>query len=310
MRNPIHREILALVPRRIRFSMTLRHFAGDLLLWALLFAGRRYSQGPLMSAAIASGLSIFYFRSFSMMHECVHSSSASSRKLNDFIGNIYGVFSFLPFRSWQQVHLNHHMWTGNVEKDPSSRILFEFKKNGYKTSGYVKWSWVNWVPVLAFLQHVVFWKATRSKSEGFFIALSVAFLGLTGVTMGWGTLFAGLLIYLYLVEIINFPHHLGMEQYEGEARFPADQQARFTRSCIYPKWLAHNVFLNFNLHTEHHLFPAHPWYALDDLHREISSRGLLLNRCEANDWILANRSRPIETIMRETFPEKKDRSAA
>jgi omega-6 fatty acid desaturase (delta-12 desaturase) len=291
--------------------MTVRHIVGDGILWCLLLSGRHLSDGVGMSFALACGLSIFYFRSFSMMHECVHYASSTSRRHNDIIGNIYGVFCFLPFRSWRDVHLNHHMWTGNVEKDPSSRILFEFKKAGYKTARYVIWSWKNWVPVLGFLQHVVFWKATRSKSELFFVALSVLLLGFTATKLGVGTTLVGLVIYLYMVEIINFPHHLGMPQFEGDARFPADAQAQFTRSCVYPKWFAHHVLLNFNLHTEHHLFPAHPWYALDELHAEISRRGLLLNRCESNDWILENRSKPIEELMRQTFVvDKKDTRSA
>ncbi len=276
--------------------------AGDLILWTALLGIRALDGGFFVSLLIACGLAAFYFRSFGMMHEGVHSALATSRRWNNAVGSVYGIFCFLPFRSWQDVHLRHHQWTGNVEKDPSSRILLQFKRDGYRTSALVIWSWKNWVPVLAFMQHIVFWKATKSKSELFFVAMSVLSLGLSILALGPVAVTAGLLIYLYMVEIINFPHHLGMPQFEGDARFPATDQARFTRSCFYPKWFAHSVLLNFNLHTEHHLFPAHPWYSLDALHTEVDGAGLLLNRCEANEWILKNRAKPIETIMRQTFP--------
>ena len=40
-----------------------------------------------------------------------------------------------------------------------------------------------------------------------------------------------------------------------------EQQAT-TRSCRYPGILSELLVLNFNLHTEHHLFPALPWFRL------------------------------------------------
>ena len=309
MKQNVFRDILTQVPRKIQNVRVFRHIFTDVCLWLGLLLGRHSSDQLWMSALLAAGFAIFCFRSFSMMHECVHSASHSSRRWNDAIGAMYGIFCFLPFRSWREIHLKHHTWTGNVEKDPSARLLAEFRKNGFRTAGYVSWSWLNWIPTLAFLQHVVFWKATKSRSEAIFIGLSVATLLGAARALGPLTLLAGLIFYLYLVEIINFPHHLGMQQFDGEARFSAHDQAQFTRSCVYPKWFAHHVLLNFNLHTEHHLFPAHPWYALDAIHAKIKNEGLLQNACESNAWILKNRGVPIEQIMTQTFAEKERRSA-
>src|SRR5690606_35780940 len=75
----------------------------------------------------------------------------------------------------------------------------------------------------------------------------------------------GLFLYLVMVEVINFPHHLELPQYEGEHKLKVWDQFLISRSCHYPKWFSHFVLNNFNLHAEHHLFPQAPWYMLDEL---------------------------------------------
>jgi fatty acid desaturase len=47
-----------------------------------------------------------------------------------------------------------------------------------------------------------------------------------------------------------------------------EQQAT-TRSCRYPGILGELLVLNFNLHTEHHLFPALPWFRLREARKLI-----------------------------------------
>ena len=309
MKNPAHRQILQKVPRQIQNWITIRHLGVDLLLWAALLGGRQVSADGWMGALLAVLFCAFCFRSFGMMHECVHSAAASSRDWNDALGNFYGIFCFLPFRSWQDVHLNHHIWTGNVEKDPSTRLLYLYKKNGFKISDHVATAWKLWIPLLAFLQHIVFWRATRSKSEGIFVAASVMFLFASSYVLGPGVVLGGLITYLYTVEIINFPHHLGLEQFEGDARFSAQDQARFTRSCVYPRWFARHVLLNFNLHTEHHLFPAHPWYALERLRVEMQQQNMIENNGGALEWILENRSRPLSEVFAKSFPNQQKDAA-
>jgi acyl-lipid omega-6 desaturase (Delta-12 desaturase) len=294
------RLILSRQPRRFEVRRVVFHILGDLLIWAAIVALAR--QHALWAGLLDAVLfSIFIFRAFAFMHECVHGCAHSQRKMNNALGHIYGVLSFLPFTSWRQLHLDHHMWSGNVEKDPSMKILAGFEKRGFKTPRVVGWSWVYWVPFLGFMQHLVFWTATMSKREYFFVASAIAYLGFAGWAMGLWPLITGLLLYLYLVEIINFPHHLGLTQYGGEARFSTREQSQFTRSCVYPKWLAHNVFLNFNLHTEHHIYPSHPWYQLDAIHAELIQCGELFNFSRGNEWILRNRRRQVDELFLETF---------
>jgi len=252
---------------------------------------------------VAAGLlfAAFVFRAFAMMHECVHSSAHAKRWVNNTLGEVYGVLCFLPFMSWRDLHLDHHKWTGNVERDPSMKILVNFQRDNFTVSKMVGKSWLYWIPLLGFMQNVVFWKATISKREYKFGIGSIVYLGLSIYFLGPLTLVIGFIAYLYLVEIINCSHHLDLVQWTGEVQFRTYEQDQFARSCVYPKCLAHFLFLNFNLHAEHHLFPTHPWYQLDALHRDLRASEIELNTSDGTEWILHNRRRKVEEVFAGTF---------
>jgi fatty acid desaturase len=164
-------------------------------------------------------------------------------------------------------------------------------------------SWKYWVPTLAFLQHLVFWRATISKREYLFILGEVVYLGLlVSILSPWTLIFAGVM-YLFMVELINFPHHLGLKQYTGEERFSIFEQEDFVRSCVYPKWFAHFALLNFNLHIAHHAFPTYPWYQLDEIHQAMKDCGRELNIDDRNRWIFKNRALALDRVFDKTFED-------
>lgn len=305
MQRDLLHSILKHHPRALNPKQIGIHLIIDVLLWVAIGIASLGPGHPHLLMAVCAGLlfSIFSFRAFALMHDCVHSACHPNMAINTYIGETFGVFSFLPFKSWRQLHLDHHTWTGNVDRDPSMKILLRFKMGGFQVPGFVAFGWRRWVPILAFMQHLVFWQQTVSKKQYGFLIGSLTYLALVAVLMGPFALLVGLVTYLYLVEIINFPHHLGMRQFHGEERFPVWEQHRFTRSCLYSKWFAHLVLLNFNLHNEHHLFPSHPWYQLDDLHDELKISETEFNTSSGNQWILQNRKKPVQAVFAETFTE-------
>lgn len=297
--------IVRQTPRLISSARLWSHMAKDIVIWGSIIYFVVGQQNPVGWCAAAILYAAFVFRSFGMMHDCVHHAAHPNRKINDGLGELYGIFCFLPFGTWRDIHLEHHAWTGNVEKDPSMRILLQFERRGLRISKLVAMCWMYWIPLLGFMQHLVFWApALRRRNYAFSVGV-VAYLAATACLLGPALLVAGMILYLYMVEIINFPHHLGLRQHKGEARFAVYDQLQFARSCIYPKWFAHNVLLNFNLHAEHHLLPSYPWYQLDQLHEKLASSGLLKNVSHGNNWILEHRRRPIEVVFTETFKEEK-----
>lgn len=236
-----------------------------------------------------------------MMHEAVHGATHRNRGLNTLIGRIFGTFSFLPFDPWRDVHLAHHTWTGNVDRDPSMKLLRDFRDRGHRVKGISAFFWTSRIPGLAIEQHVVFWTATMAINRVGFLASTLLYFALAIKTIGLPSVLSGVVLYLMMVEVVNFPHHLGLAQSGGDAKFTPSEQTAFTRSCPYPKWIAHHVLLNFNLHTEHHLFPAHPWYQLDEIHRQLT--GAEVNWRSKNSWTKENRKRPLGEVFSETFSE-------
>jgi omega-6 fatty acid desaturase (delta-12 desaturase) len=250
------------------------------------------------------------FRSFGLMHESAHGLNAKNKWLNEAIGILSGCVCFLPYRAWKGSHLQHHSWSGNVDKDPVMAFIHIFPKMPLSLQKNYDALWNFWIPILGFQQNLVFWMLAlkiHPDQRRFLISI----LGLTLPIICWGTLvvlapaqfiFAALapavVLYLMAVEIVNLPHHLGLEQHGGNAKFPAWQQYQSSRSCIYPKWFANFFALNFNYHTEHHMFPDAPWYYLEDIQKRIQSE--LKEEYHTDPylkWILVNRKQSVLQVI-------------
>ena len=48
---------------------------------------------------------------FVILHECGHETLFVGRRMNAVVGEIAGVMSQIPFRTWRRVHGRHHKWT-------------------------------------------------------------------------------------------------------------------------------------------------------------------------------------------------------
>jgi omega-6 fatty acid desaturase (delta-12 desaturase) len=58
----------------------------------------------------------FLVRSFIIFHDCCHGSFLSSRRANQIIGYITGLFTFTPYFYWRRAHLMHHATSGNLDQ--------------------------------------------------------------------------------------------------------------------------------------------------------------------------------------------------
>ncbi|MFM2228066.1 MAG: hypothetical protein RL664_1409 [Bacteroidota bacterium] len=79
------------------------------------FSGLIYGLGILV-------LSFFLTQTFVLLHECGHQNFFANDRLNSFFGNVFGMFSFIPFHSWKHMHNLHHRWTGWRDKDPRALL--------------------------------------------------------------------------------------------------------------------------------------------------------------------------------------------
>lgn len=263
-------------------------------------------------------ISVFMFRNFSLMHDAVHGALHPNKKFNDVIGLIAGGCSLLPYEPWKKVHLEHHFWSGNVEKDPVMAIVTNYPRMPLALRWSLSFLWRLWFPIFAIMQHIVFWmtslqvyfKKDRStsllSSLLFPLVLWAGLFSLLPFEFTAKILMPGVFLYLMVVEVVNLPHHLQLPQYVGDTRIPLWDQHQVARSCVYPKWFSELVVLNFNYHIEHHLFPDLPWHQLRKahayVHPELQSQ---YNSDPMFKWILKNRTRNLREVLAEKYHDSK-----
>jgi fatty acid desaturase len=254
---------------------------------------------------------LVFFHNFAILHECGHGNCSRHEAVNTLVGHVASIFCFMPYFPWKYIHAEHHTWAGNVDKDPTLRLVRNYEKSQHAKNWVIRVAWRTWVPLLALLQHVVFWTypfvlLREGRLHGQRLrrsAISVLLLVGTYAALSWffGSWFnlmtfgPALLIYLVVVELVNFPHHMGTRLFENTERggkLPLWQHNEVTRSCYYPPMISDLLFLNFNFHIEHHLFPDLPWFRLRDA-RPIAKQALAGEYIETVgiDWNLENRNK-------------------
>ncbi|MBK9324424.1 MAG: fatty acid desaturase [Bdellovibrionaceae bacterium] len=276
---------------------------GIIFLWRQ-FEGSwiRYLGGPFVS--------VFMFRSFGVMHEAVHNAVSKNKFINDAVGIVSGAAGLFPYETWRKSHLSHHHWSGNVEKDSVMGLVLAVPKMSLQSQRFLSRIWKTWFPILAILQHVVFWQISLKIYRQNVGSIKVL-MSLVAPILFWGTLLLmaplefslgvlgpALFLFFVAIEVVNLPHHLQLPQFRGEEKFPAWQQYLTVRSCAYPKWIARFVVLNFNYHIEHHMFPDVPWYHLDKLHGPVrQALGDSYNTDPYFRWILENKPKDIVAVL-------------
>jgi acyl-lipid omega-6 desaturase (Delta-12 desaturase) len=244
---------------------------------------------------------VVYFHHFAILHEAGHGNVDSASHRNSCIGHYASIFCFLPFFPWKYIHHEHHTWTGNIDRDPTLHQLRKMKETG-RVPWLVRFAWRSWIPFGGLLQHTVFWlyplrrklSSDQQRKSAFSVVFLIAVYGLLGLFgPAWLSpkyLWPSLVFYLAAVELVNFPHHLDMPTEGGDYKLAPWEQQVTTRSCNYGIFSAILV-LNFNLHTEHHLYPTLPWYRLHDVRNRV--RPLMPDYHEERGiaWNLRNRAR-------------------
>lgn len=253
---------------------------------------------------------IVFFQAFAILHECGHGSFSSKSWLNTLVGHYASPLCFLPYFSWKFQHAQHHVWSGNLDKDPSLKLLRDWRAT-QRVPLLVKLAWRSWIPLAGAVNHVVYWTypikvwrtGTASQVRRCVVSLIWMVAVYASVRYAWPEIFTfgnfalAIVIYLVGVELVNLPHH--SDQPSTSEKLALWEQAYSTRSCYYPKLVSELLVLNFNFHIEHHLFPSLPWYRLRGA-RELIKPALGAGYKEAIGirWNLANRSKDISQVLR------------
>lgn len=267
---------------------------------------------------------VFFFHCFAILHDAGHGNIHRKQWVNAVVGHVASIGCFLPFYPWKFMHQEHHVWSGNIDRDPAmEEIKPLMDKNAVPLIAKVVWR--SYVPLVAFNQHFVFWsypiKMWRTKrlkrnqvwlcafSTLYLISIYILLFKFLPEWFNWQNFWLSFVFYLLITEFINLPHHLEVPAFrEGGKlhKLHPWEQALTTRSCDYPYYISELLALNFNLHTEHHFFPNMPWYRLKQVRKLIKpALGKDYSETTGIRWHLKNRRLDASEVllMKELKPE-------
>lgn len=282
--------------------LVLRGHGVERLAWQLLF-----------------GIAMFNW--FVILHECGHQTFVRSRRLNTAIGCLASVFCFVPYIPWREVHVQHHLWAGVVDRDPTQRSLLRLQRIGRSGTFWYRFWWRFWLPVL-FCHFVIetYWMHPLERRRagdvaGFRRSLasvavcaapSLVLMALVGPLQWAIWVVPPWLVFLVIFENVTIPQHAGMTPYlwaDHPRPIPYEDQLAVTRSTRLPEFVATFVALNFNHHCEHHLFPKAPWRALPRLRAIlVEEMHVHLNEVAFPGFVADLRGRDPIAIYRDSLP--------
>lgn len=308
------KDIYLKIRSEIGFKKKLSPLAKNLSLDIGLIFAIYFLSSKLSAIFCIPLIAILMFRNFSQMHDASHWALIENKKINDLIGIYSGILCFLPFETWRRSHQEHHLWSGNIDKDPVMALRLILPKMDPRITHVMTFCWKLWVPILGVSQNFLFWilsikMAFNSKNSKQIISIFAPLVtlgtlcALASKSFIFQGLVPGIILYLLGVEVVNFPHHLQIPMATGDKRFNMWEQETTARSCIYPEWFAKLVVLNFNYHIEHHLYPDAPWYYLPQIHQRVKAElGNKMNVEVMFDWTRQNRGLNIIEVMSANHP--------
>jgi omega-6 fatty acid desaturase (delta-12 desaturase) len=74
------------------------------------------SVSPLLTLALAIPAAGFLVRVFVVFHDCAHGSLFPSKRANNVVGSVLGLFVLSPFRRWRHDHAVHHATSGDLDR--------------------------------------------------------------------------------------------------------------------------------------------------------------------------------------------------
>jgi len=233
--------------------------------WVLVRASAPIVWIPL---ALMSGFTVFNFTV--LLHEVVHHAVVPTRRprLERLLGFLYAIPSGISATQFTRWHLDHHAELGSPEADP--------KRHHLSPKVNARWYKLLYCTPVLF---PIYFRAARRESAGYpdtvqhtislersLSALAhLVVLGSLAVIGGWGPALRAYVVPVFFVFPVAFTLNRLGQHYSID---PADPAGWST--LMRGHWFWNFVFLNSNLHLEHHYFPGVPFYRLPDLQRALA----------------------------------------
>lgn len=290
--------------RDLHRKSPLRHFAGTarqfLLLAGCTWGLVRFDHPAVwIPLALVQGFTVFNFTV--LLHEVVHHAIFAQRhaRLERLLGWLYAVPSGISATQFTRWHLDHHAELGSDEADPKRHHLSPRRNE-------------RWVKLLYATPALfpIYFRAARAEAATYPVEVQqrirrervvsiVAHLAAPAALWWAFGVEAALRAHVVPVFVV-FPVAFMLNRLGQHYDIDPSDPARWG-TLMRSHWFWNLVFLNSNLHLEHHYFPGVPYYRLPELQRALlpfyarrqmrwqTYRGLLhgwfvLNKVPHTDW--------------------------
>lgn len=228
---------------------------------ALAGAGALHGPGLLLRTAGTLALAAVLVSLSVVMHEGGHHLLFRSRRLDRVVAFCCGVPVLLSASAYRTLHLRHHAFE-HTGRDPDD--IETLARKG------IPLVLVYYVLLIAgtylYFPHVALGglRAARSAGERRAIALEYAAIGAALAAAWW--LAPAAMVRLWLLPMLVAGQLTNLRSLAehglttGGSPFTATRSVRTTSVVAF-------FLCNLNLHLEHHLFPAVPWYNLPRVHQ-------------------------------------------
>ncbi|MCR9159857.1 MAG: fatty acid desaturase [Nannocystaceae bacterium] len=226
--------------------------------WAVfLGSSAAYLQGwlPLPVTIVLSAIAIY--ASFTPLHDATHRAVSSNAFVNDLIGTISATL-LIPCLStgvYRLLHLEHHRWAGDVERDPDTPLV------------HTRWPWLPFALAAPELVWAWWWirklwpQRTANERLAFFVSLGAHIALTVGMLLSpyrWEFVLLymipqklGIMLVAYSFAHIQHPEGVDWK------KAPLLSTGVITTK---PRGLMTWLMLGQNDHHIHHLIPHIPWH--------------------------------------------------
>ncbi len=264
-------------------SVTIMPFV---VLWIAAWWALSFSYWLTLAISIPAGG--FLVRFFLIQHDCGHGAFFRSKKVNDWIGRILGVFTMTPYDNWRRSHAIHHATSGNLDErgvgDIDIMTVREYRESSKKRQllyRLYRSPFVLFVigPSYQFLLRNRFPFMFDDNKKSYWISVMgtnisiAAVISIIAYFVGFGSFVAVQLPITIVAASIGVwmfyvQHQFERTSWEGEEKWEM-YEAALKGSSHYDlpgplRWMTANI----GVHHIHHLASRIPFYRLHDVMRD------------------------------------------
>jgi len=264
----------------------INSFLPYIALWVLTYYSLRWSY--FITAPLLLINAFFLVRIFIIQHDCGHQSFFTNKKLNNLMGTICSLFSFIPYRYWKKVHSYHHGHSGQLEVRDIGDIPMLTVQEFRERSWWGKFKYHIWrIPVVTFIIAPIYYFIISNRypifrfnnwkkytymqiKDNFWIALAYS---ICGFLIGWKHFLFIQITMVILFGIIAFwffyvqhQHEFSYKQWKHNWDFLLSTMRGSTYYKLprFMHWLTGNI----GYHHIHHLSSLIPNYNLPKIFKE------------------------------------------